>query len=330
MSFECTTDADCFSNGQCDSDGSCTCNPFYFEDDCSLNGVMIIGSRNFHVWVGFIVLFYGLIMVYSVRQVVVQIRRKRVPWSAQNICLCFTALLTLSRIIYFLCDPWDYRQRMPFVAANYLRNIAIPFILTMYLLVLIVWIEIYHGKSKITPGRILGSLRPVFFVSIIITYALFFAAIPFYNTSDNQIVYVWAAWLVVFFLFLSIGFTVYGVRLYRRLSGGIVVVSKKHKQTLTKLTRFAVSVSVTCIVAIIVVIGLTLAESSSSSSEAKSLLAGYTISYIVENVFCWLVILTLRTGGGGGSDSNSSYSSFQGTSSGANKGANSFKESAVH
>jgi len=322
----CYTDSDCHDNGDC-INGACMCIGFYYGSDCALNGIQIIGPY-FNIWRGFVVLSFSFIFAYSIASLGRQIRREdnklTMPFSVQNICLVFVFLFSLVRIIYFLCDPWNLRKRMPTIVANYLRNLPIPFLLTMYLLVLIVWVEIYHGKSKLTPGRVLGKLRPLFIVVIIITYILFAIAIPFYETPQRSIVYVWAAWLVIFLVVLAVGFTVYGIRLYRKLSGGIVVVSKKHKEMLTKLTRFAVACSIIDILSVLVAVGLAIGEETSQSPLA--LLAGYTVAYFLENVWCWLVVLTLRQRGDGSSDASASYS-HQGSSSRGAKQAASFRES---
>jgi len=168
----------------------------------------------------------------------------------------FVSLGSFSRSFYWLVDPWDRLHIIGPVLNNLIYGTIYPFLYISYFLLLVAWIEAYHAKSKIKPGRLVGKLR-VFFIIVGISLFIFefIYRVVLYYSSFNNLIY--GLWVGLICLIVSGGFLIYGILIYRQLSSSNPIMSgNSFRSIIRKVTIFTMICSSIVFSAIIGYIGL--------------------------------------------------------------------------
>eukprot|EP01025_Chloroclados_australasicus_P036716 TRINITY_DN3740_c1_g2_i1.p1 TRINITY_DN3740_c1_g2~~TRINITY_DN3740_c1_g2_i1.p1 ORF type:complete len:310 (-),score=9.00 TRINITY_DN3740_c1_g2_i1:284-1213(-) len=173
-------------------------------------------------------LYVGLAVTYGVVGLlaVIQLLRiwQRVPeygWTTQKIFHLLNALVCIMRCVTFALYGFvgELAQSQNYMVQFFGRAVIYDFpallFFTTYSLLVLFWAEIYHqANSKPT-----SLLRPMFFIVNAIVYVVQFGLLLVGAVFQINVVNKFnAVWLVVIFAAASMGFLIYGGRLFLMLS----------------------------------------------------------------------------------------------------------------
>ncbi|EFA85738.1 hypothetical protein PPL_00968 [Heterostelium album PN500] len=153
-------------------------------------------------------------------------------------------LVFLLSIIYFAVDPWATLGIFPFPLSMFLYHFPLYILFTSYQMLLLYWSGTYHNVATLENGRLfIDKTKPVFIIANVLWLVLEITeivAVAINNRSDTNftfykyVTYFYNIYIALCCIGLTVGFSVYGTLLYKRISSLPTNKDKKRK-TLRKL-----------------------------------------------------------------------------------------------